>query len=150
MYNMFISHLILQSPVVATQVLPRRSYFHFEIKKDWYHSRAWLLGKCMLFTGVQAMGPHLVEDTTLLLKIMQTVTQTPTHSLALLIHSQVVQRTEKQSWLGPIRSHLMRWRFPILVESTLLYHNYTTNPGKIVSYFDSIYLLALSAEKQTF
>ena len=89
MYNMFISHLILQSPVVATQVLPRRSYFHFEIKKDWHHSRAWLLGKCMLFTGVQAMGPHLVEDTTLLLKIMQTVTQTPTQTLAILIQSQV-------------------------------------------------------------
>ena len=87
---MFISHLILQSPVVATQVLPRRSYFHFEIKKDCHHSRAWLLGKCMLFTGVQAMGPHLVEDTTLLLKIMQTVTQTPTQTLAILIQSQVV------------------------------------------------------------
>ena len=87
---MFISHLIPQSLVVAGQVLPRRSYFHFEIKKDWYHSRAWLLGKCMLFTGVQAMGPYLVEDTTLLLKIMQTVTQTPTQTLAILIHSQVV------------------------------------------------------------
>ena len=36
------------------------------------------------------MGPHLVEDTTLLLEIMQTVTQTPSHSLALIIHSQVV------------------------------------------------------------
>ena len=90
MYNMFISHLILQSPVVATQVLPRRSYFHSEIKKDWHHSRAWLLCLIMLFTGVQAMGPHLVEDTTLLLKIMQTVTQTPTQTLAILIHSQVV------------------------------------------------------------
>ena len=90
MYNMFISHLILQSPVVAGELLPRRSYFLSEIKKDWHHSRAWLLGKDMLFTGVQAMGLHLVEDTTLLLKIMQTVTQTPTHSLAILIHSQVV------------------------------------------------------------
>ena len=90
MYNMFISHLILQSPVVASQVLPRRSYFHFEIKKDWHRSRAWLLRLNMLFTGVQAMGPHLVEDTTLLLEIMQTVTQTPSHSLALIIHSQVV------------------------------------------------------------
>ena len=96
------------------------------------------------------MGPHLVEDTTLVLNIMQTVTQTPTPALAILIHSQVVQRTEKQSWLGLISSHLMRWRFSILVESTLLYHNSTTNPGKIVSYFDSIYLLALSAEKHTF
>ena len=143
---MFISHLILQSLVVAGQVLPRRSYFHSEIKKDWHHSRAWLLSKNMLFTGVQVMGPHLVEDTTLVL----TVTQTPTPALAILIHSQVVQRTEKQSWLGLISSHLMRWRFSILVESTLLYHNSTTNPGKIVSYFDSIYLLALSAEKQTF
>ena len=143
---MFISHLILQSPVLAGQVLPRRSYFHSEIKKDWHHSRAWLLSKYMLFTGVQVMGPHLVEDTTLVL----TVTQTPTPALAILIHSQVVQRTEKQSWLGLISSHLMRWRFSILVESTLLYHNSTTNPGKIVSYFDSIYLLALSAEKQTF
>ena len=90
MYNMFISHLILQSPVVATQVLPRRSYFHSEITKDWHHSRAWLLCLIMLFTGVQAMGPHLVEDTTLLLKIMQTVTQTPTQTLASLIHSRVV------------------------------------------------------------
>ena len=90
MYKMYISHLILQSPVVATQVLPRRSYFLSEIKKDWHHSRAWLVCLIMLFTGVQAMGPHLVEDTTLLLKIMQTVTQTPTHSLAVLIHSQVV------------------------------------------------------------
>ena len=90
MYNMFISHLILQSLMVATQVLPRRSYFHSEITKDWHHSRAWLLGKYMLFTGVQAMGPHLVEDPTLLLEIMQTVTQTPTQTLALLIHSQVV------------------------------------------------------------
>ena len=87
---MFISHLILQSPVVAGQVLPRRSYFHSEIKKDWHHSRAWLLGKYLLFTGVQAIGPHLVEDSTLLLKIMQTVTQTPTQTLAFLIHSQVV------------------------------------------------------------
>ena len=147
---MFISHFILQSPVVAGQVLPRRSYFHSEIKKDWHHSRAWLLSKNMLFTGVQVMGPHLVEDTTLVFKIMQTVTQTPTPALAILIHSQVVQRTEKQSWLGLICSHLTRWRFSILVESTLLYHNYTTNPGKIVTYFDSIYLLALSAEKQTF
>ena len=86
MYNMFISHLILQSPVVATQVLPRRSYFHSEITKDWHHSRAWLLSKYMLFTGVQSMGPHLVEDTTLLLKIMQTVKQT----LAIRIQSQVV------------------------------------------------------------
>ena len=85
MYNMFISHLILQSPVLATQVLPRRSYFLSEIKKDWHHSRAWLLGKDMLFTGVQAMGPYLVEDTTLLLKIMQTVTQTPTQTLAIRI-----------------------------------------------------------------
>ena len=34
------------------------------------------------------MGPHLV-DTTLLLKIMQTVTQTPSQTLAILIHSQV-------------------------------------------------------------
>ena len=90
MYNMFISHLILQSPVVAGQVLPRRSYFHSEITKDWHHSRAWLLCLIMLFTGVQAMGPHLVEDTTLLLKIMQTVTQTPTQTLAILIHSRVV------------------------------------------------------------
>ena len=90
MYKMYISHLILQSPVVATQVLPRRSYFHSEIKKDWHHSRAWLLSKYMLFSGIQAMGPHLVEDTTLLLKIMPTLTQTPTHSLAILIHSQVV------------------------------------------------------------
>ena len=90
MYKMYISHLILQSPVVATQVLPRRSYFHSEIKKDWRHSRAWLVCLVMLFTGVQAMGPHLVEDTTLLLEIMQTVTQTPTHALAFLIHSQVV------------------------------------------------------------
>ena len=90
MYNMFISHLILQSPVVAGQVLPRRSYFLSEIKKDWHHSRAWLLGKDMLFTGVQAMGPYLVEDTTLLLVIMQTVTQTPTQTLAFIIHSQVV------------------------------------------------------------
>ena len=90
MYNMFISHLILQSPVLAAQVLPRRSYFLSEIKKDWHHSRAWLLRLNMLFTGVQAMGPHLVEDTTLLLEIMQTVTQTPSHSLALIIHSQVV------------------------------------------------------------
>ena len=90
MYNMFISHLILQSPVVATQVLPRRSYFLSEIKKDWHHSRAWLLFLNMLFTGVQAMGPHLVEDTTLLLLIMQTATQTPTQTLAFLIHSQVV------------------------------------------------------------
>ena len=87
---MFISHLILQSPVVATQVLPRRSYFHSEITKDWHHSRAWLLSKYLLFTGVQAMGPHLVEDTTFLLKIMQTVTQTPTQTLAILIHSQEV------------------------------------------------------------
>ena len=90
MYNKFISHLILQSPVVATQVLPRRSYFLSEIKKDWHHSRAWLVCLVMLFTGVQAMGPHLVEDSTLLLVIMQTVTQTPTHTLALIIHSQVV------------------------------------------------------------
>ena len=90
MYNMFISHLILQSPVVAGQLLPRRSYFLSEIKKDWHHSRAWLLGLNMLFTGVQAMGPHLVEDTTLLLLIMQTATQTPTQTLAFLIHSQVV------------------------------------------------------------
>ena len=90
MYNMFIPHLILQSLVVAGQVLPRRSYFLSEIKKDWHHSRAWLLGKYMLFTGVQVMGPHLVEDTTLLYKIMQTVTQTPTHALAILIQSQVV------------------------------------------------------------
>ena len=90
MYKMYISHLILQSPVVATQVLPRRSYFHSEITKDWHHSRAWLLSKIMLFTGVQSMGPHLVEDSTLLLKIMQTVTQTPTQTLAIRIHSQVV------------------------------------------------------------
>ena len=90
MYNMFISHLILQSPVVAGQVLPRRSYFLSEIKKDWHHSRAWLLTLNMLFTGVQAMGPHLVEDTTFLLKIIQTVTQTPSQALAFLIHSQVV------------------------------------------------------------
>ena len=90
MYNMFISHLILQSLVVAGQVLPRRSYFLSEIKKDWHHSRAWLVCLVMLFTGVQAMGPHLVEDSTLVLKIMQTVTQTPTHSLAILIHSRVV------------------------------------------------------------
>ena len=75
---------------MATQVLPRRSYFHSEIKKDWHHSRAWLVCLVMLFTGVQAMGPHLVEDTTLLLVIMQTVTQTPTHSLAIRIQSQVV------------------------------------------------------------
>ena len=90
MYKMYISHLILQSPVVATQVLPRRSYFLSEIKKDWHHSRAWLVCLIMLFTGVQAMGPHLVEDTTLLLEIMQTVTQTPTQTLAFIIHSQVV------------------------------------------------------------
>ena len=75
---------------MASQVLPRRSYFHSEITKDWHHSRAWLLSKYLLFTGVQALGPHLVEDTTLLLKIMETVTQTPTHSLAIRIHSQVV------------------------------------------------------------
>ena len=86
---MFISHLILQSPVVAGQVLPRRSYFHSEIKKDWHHSRAWLLSKYLLFTGVQAMGPYLVEDTTLLLEIMQTVTHTPTQNLAIRIQSQV-------------------------------------------------------------
>ena len=90
MYNMFIPHHILQSPVVNTQVLPRRSYFHSEITKDWHHSRAWLLCLIMLFTGVQAMVPHLEEDTTFLSKIMQTVTQTPTHALAVLIHSQVV------------------------------------------------------------
>ena len=90
MYNMFISHLILQSPVVAGQVLPRRSYFLSEIKKDWHHSRAWLLRLNMLFTGVQAMGPHLVQDTTLLLKIMQTATQTPTQTLAIIIQPQVV------------------------------------------------------------
>ena len=90
MYNMFISYLILQSPVVAGQVLPRRSYFLSEIKKDWHHSRAWLLRLNMLFTGVQAMGPHLVKDTTFLLTIMQTVIQTPTHALALIIQSQVV------------------------------------------------------------
>ena len=90
MYKMYISHLILQSPLVATQVLPRRSYFHSEITKDWHHSRAWLLSKYMLFSGIQPMGPHLVEDTTLLLKIMQTVTQTPTHSSAMLIQPQVV------------------------------------------------------------
>ena len=36
------------------------------------------------------MGPHLVEDTTLLLKIMQTVTQIPTQTLAIRIQSQVV------------------------------------------------------------
>ena len=95
MYNMFISYLILQSPVVATKLdgfqgLPRRSYFHFEIKKDWHHSRAWFLAEQMLFTGVQAMGPYLVKDTTFLLTIMQTVTQTPTQTLAILIHSQVV------------------------------------------------------------
>ena len=90
MYNMFISHLILQSPVVAGELLPRRSYFLSEITKDWHHSRAWLLGKCMLFTGVQAMGPHLVQDSTLLLEIKQTVKKTPTQTLAILIHSQVV------------------------------------------------------------
>ena len=90
MYNMFISHLILQSPVVAGQVLPRRSYFLSEIKKDWHHSRAWLLRLKKLFTGVQALGSHLVEEATLLLQIMQTVTQTLTHALALIIHSQVV------------------------------------------------------------
>ena len=90
MYNMFISHLILQSPVVATQVLPRRSYFLSEIKKDWHHSRAWLVFLVMLFTGVQAMGPHLVEDPTLLLEIMQTVTQIPTQTVTFPIHSQVV------------------------------------------------------------
>ena len=90
MYNMYISHLILQSPVVTTQVLPRRSYFHSEIKKDWHHSRAWLVCLVMPFTGVQAMGPHLVQDSTFLLVIMQTVTQTPTQTLALIIHSQVV------------------------------------------------------------
>ena len=89
MYNMFISHLILQRLVVSGQVLPRRSYFHSEIKKDWHHSRAWLLRKYMLFTGVQVMGPHLVEDTTLLFKIMQTVTHTPTQNLAIRIQSQV-------------------------------------------------------------
>ena len=89
MYKMYISHLILQSPVVATQVLPRRSYFHSEIKKDWHHSKAWLLSKYLLFTGVQAMGPYLVEDTTLLLEIMQTVTLTPTQNLAIRIQSQV-------------------------------------------------------------
>ena len=86
---MFISHLILQRLVVSGQVLPRRSYFHSEIKKDWHHSRAWLLRKYMLFTGVQVMGPHLVEDTTLLFKIMQTVTHTPTQNLAIRIQSQV-------------------------------------------------------------
>ena len=90
MYNKFISHLILQSPVVATQVLPRRSYFLSEIKKDWHHSRAWLLGLVLLFTRVQAMGPYLVEEATLLLTIIQTVTQTPTQTLAIRIQSQVV------------------------------------------------------------
>ena len=90
MYNMFISHLILQSPVVAGQVLPRRSYFLFEIKKDWHHSRAWLLRLKKLFTGVEELGSYLVQDATFLLQIMQTVTHSPTHALALIIPSQVV------------------------------------------------------------
>ena len=77
---MFISHLILQSPVVATQVLPRRSYFLSEIKKDWHRSRLLFLTVDMQFTGIQAMAQHLVRDTTLSLKIMQTREKTPTHT----------------------------------------------------------------------
>ena len=66
------------------------------------------------------MAQHLVEDTTLSLKIMQTLTKTLNHTLAVLIHSLGAQRTEEQSWLGLIGSHLMRWRFSTLVENEMI------------------------------
>ena len=87
--NMFISHLVLQSPVVTGQVLPRRSYFLSEIKRDGHRSRVLLFTLDMPFTGIQAMAQHLVQDTTLSLKIMQILEKPPTHTLALLIRSLV-------------------------------------------------------------
>ena len=70
------------------------------------------------------MAQHLVQDTTLSLKIMQTLSITLNHTLVVLIHSLGAQRTEEQSWLGLIGSHLMRWRFSILVENEMIILSY--------------------------
>ena len=72
------------------------------------------------------MVQHLVEVTTSALMIMQTVTQTHTQTLAILIQSQVRSKTNEQSWLGLKNSNLMRWRLSISVK-TIFQGNYYFN-----------------------
>ena len=74
----------------------------------------------MQVTGSQVMVQHLVEDMTLTLKAMPTVTLIRTQTLVALTLFQLEYKAKAQSWLGLIISHLMRWRCFILVESQVV------------------------------
>ena len=71
----------------------------------------------MQSTGTQVMVQHLVQGITFTSLTMPTATLIQTQTLALITLFQVEYKTGKQSWLGLTISHLMRWRFFILVES---------------------------------
>ena len=62
------------------------------------------------------MVQYLVGSTSPLLT-MQTATLIHAQTLATPTLFQVEYKTEKQSWLGLVTSHLMRWRYSILAES---------------------------------
>ena len=80
------------------------------------HLRAWLQKLLVLLKGPQVMAQHLEEGMTSASMTTQTATLTPTSTLATLTLFQVEYKTRKQSWLGLINSHLMRWKYSILAE----------------------------------
>ena len=108
---------VTQIPVVVMVPLPMRSYFHSATKKVLDHLRAWWGYHHLQLTSTQVMVQYLVEDMTSVFITMPTVTLTPTPILAPLTLFQVEYKTRKQSWLGLVTSHLMRWRCFILVKS---------------------------------
>ena len=112
-----ISFLVIQIPVIVMVSLPMRSYFHSATKKVLDHLRAWWRVHHMQFTRAQDMVQYLVQGMTCTSLQMPRVTLTPRPALAPLTLFQVEYKTRKQSWLGLVTSHLMRWRCFILVKS---------------------------------
>ena len=107
-YLLFLYIVIVLFPVqvlvVDTVTRPVLLYFPSSTKKDWHHSRAYLVEE---MTSSSAIMPTLIFIRT------QTL-------MAGTTQCQVEYITVEQSLLGLIISRLMKWRFFILYESRVI------------------------------
>ena len=115
LFYLFYVLLVFQNPVVGMALLPKRLFFRSTIMKAWHRLWARWTKKTqdMQFTGVHFMVHVLAGVSSL--EIMPAVTTTQKHvwAIATLFHQQC--RTGAQSWPELCTSHLMRWRYSILI-----------------------------------
>ena len=111
--------ILLQIPVIDTNIRTKHSFFHSATRKVCHHSRARWQHLAMQSTGNQIMVHHLVMGLTSTLLTTQIGTLVHTQTLASTTPFQVEYKTRKQSWLGLTPSHLMKWKSFTSVNITL-------------------------------